>query len=198
MKFTVLGNTGFIGRHLVASLHKAGIPVETPPRDIETLRNQDLGHVVYAIGVTGNFRQNLYSAIEAHVNKLQRLMDGAKFDSWLYLSSTRVYGGLPANTTVNEDCRLSVYPGADAVFDLSKLAGESLCLAHSGPNVRIVRPSNVYGPDQSSNTFLGAVMDEVLRTGRVTFQESPQSSKDYVPVEYVVDMIREIALKGTQ
>lgn len=195
-KYTILGSTGFIGSHLVSHLKSCGVEVNTPPRDAETLRGEKLGHVIYTIGLTGNFRERPHDAVDAHVNVLQRLMNGAQFDSWLYLSSTRVYGGLPEDTAATETVPLSVRPGLSGLYDLSKLLGESICLACDNPAVRVARLSNVYGTGQHPSTFLGSVLDEAVRTGSVTIGESPASSKDYISIDDVVRILPAIAANG--
>ena len=198
MKFTVLGSTGFIGGTMVKHLQECGYAVEAPPRDVASLRGANLGHVIYAIGLTGNFRTQPGAAIRAHVHVLQNLMEGADFDSWLYLSSTRVYGGLPDGIAASEDATLPVRPGLDAIYDLSKLLGESLCLAADRETVRIARLSNVYGAGQSVHSFLGSVAGDLARTGKVVIRESPRSSKDYVPVDGVVETLVSIATRGNE
>lgn len=196
MRYTVLGSTGFIGRHLVMHLQSLGHDVLAPARDAQNLAGQDLGHVIYAIGLTGNFRQKPDETIDAHVTTLQRLMQGADFQSWLYLSSTRVYGHLADDETAHENAALSVTPGADSLYDLSKLLGEAFCAAQDNPAVRVARLSNVYGAEQSTHTFLGSVMQELAATGKVEIGEDPQSAKDYIAIDDVVAMLPRIAEKG--
>src|SRR5580692_8093898 len=148
MKFTVLGGSGFIGGHMATHLRARGYEVDVPPRDTALLYGRNLGHVIYAIGLTGNFRQRPYDAIEAHVNVACRVLQNTSFDSFLYLSSTRVYGGLPADVAGSEETPLDVQPSADSLYDLSKLLGESVCMNVTAPAVRVVRLSNVYGRGQ--------------------------------------------------
>jgi nucleoside-diphosphate-sugar epimerase len=195
MLFTILGGSGFIGRHLARRLRSLGYVVQTPPRGAQ-IRGWNLGHVIYAIGTTGNHRQNPGAAIDGHVDLLRHMLADAKYDSWLYLSSARVYGLMAPETLAHEETPVPLRPSADAIFDLSKLLGESVCLAHPNPSVRIVRLSNVYGADQSRHTFLGAVMAELARTGQVTIQESPESSKDYISIDDVVELLPQIAVDG--
>jgi nucleoside-diphosphate-sugar epimerase len=198
MKFTILGGTGFIGRHMVAHLSAQGIEVDSPKRDVSDITGRKLGHVIYAIGLTGNFRRQHRSTVDANVHTLQKLMDGADFDSWLYLSSTRIYGGLGDDARATENTAISVKPGSDAIYDISKLLGESICLGMDHPRVRVARLSNVYGAGQSRNTFLGAVMVELADRGRVCFHEMCSSSKDYISIEDVVCMLQNIALGGRE
>ena len=196
MKFTILGSTGFIGASMLRHLQKQGFEVNIPERNAKNLHGEDLGHVIYAIGLTGDFRENPDAAIEAHVHVLQKLMKDARFESWLYLSSTRVYSGLHAGTEATEETSLPVRPSADALYDLSKLLGESICLGKGNPAIRVARLSNVYGPGQSSHTFLGSIIAELKKTGKTIINESPESSKDYISIDDVTSILQVIATKG--
>jgi nucleoside-diphosphate-sugar epimerase len=198
VRFTVLGAHGFIGRHAVHYLRAQGHSVEAVARDMASLHGRDLGHVICAVGLTGNFRQKPADTIEAHASLPARLLAHLSFDSFLYMSSTRVYGGLPMSAVASEGTALSVTPSADSLYDLSKLTGEALCIAHSNPAVRVVRLSNVVGPGIGENTFLGSVLDEARRTGGVTIHEHPQSAKDYVMVDDVLGVMECIAVRGQQ
>ena len=178
VKFTVFGGSGFIGSHLVRHLTATGHEAVVAPRDVsadDLLNGPELGHVVYAIGTTGNFRENPHLAIEAHVDRLVELIRAGRYSSWLYLSSTRTYGRLPLDEPAGESKEIPIMPSADAIYDLSKLLGEAVCLAVDKPSVRIARLSNVYGSGQSSTTFLGAVLDELRKSHAVTIGEAPDS-----------------------
>jgi nucleoside-diphosphate-sugar epimerase len=194
MKFTVFGAAGFIGSPLVAHLRARGHEVQVPSRDGAEMRGRALGHAIYAIGLTGDFRTRPFDTVEAHVGALARLLEGADYESWLFLSSTRVYGTDPSRATCREDDPITVTPSADAVYDLSKLLGESLCMAL--PRTRIARLSNVYGAGQGPQTFLGAIVRELGERGEVTIREAPQSSKDYVSLASILPVIESIALRG--
>jgi nucleoside-diphosphate-sugar epimerase len=194
MKFTVFGATGFIGGHMARHLRAQGIETETPARGAD-LKGRDLGHVIYAIGVVGGAKNKTAEMIEAHATLPERLLREAKFDSFLYLSSTRVYDGLKEG---REDAPLSVLPGAGSVFALSKMMGEAVCLAHSSPAVRVARLSNIYGPGQSEMTFLGAVLRDLKAKKEVTILEAPDSSKDYLAVAEAVRLLQAIAVGGKE
>lgn len=196
--FTVLGAGGFVGRHLTAHLKAQGYDVNVPARDTSKLYGQNLGHVIYCIGLTGNFRQQPFDTIEAHVGILSALLQNTVFDSWLYLSSTRVYGGLDVDNTASEDDLLPAKPSADALYDYSKLLGESLCLTIDHPAMRVARLSNVYGQGQSPHTFLGSLTKDLTATGAATILDNPASSKDYVSVQDVAPLLETIALSGQQ
>lgn len=198
MKFTIMGGTGFIGRNLAQHLIAEGYDVEIAPRNIKILKGKDLGHVIYAIGLTGDTRERPHDAIEAHVSLLSWALKNISFNSFLYCSSTRLYGGLPPESVATENTAITVIPDEDSLFDLSKLLAESLCQRMRNPAIKIARLSNVYGEGQSKATFLGAVIDEVKRTGVVKIMDSPDSVKDYIAIKDVNILLTDIILKGQQ
>jgi nucleoside-diphosphate-sugar epimerase len=198
MKFTVLGGSGFVGRNLIEHLQASGHQVWAPARDALTDAQPAAGHVIYAIGLTGDYRHKLYETVEAHVVLLSRLLQTWNFDSWLYLSSTRVYHGLPADGLASETSVLPVVPNAYTIYDLSKLLGEAMCLAHPRDTVRVARVANVLGAGQDRHTFFGSVLSEVRRNGRVTIEEAPGCLKDYIPIEALVPLLERIAVGGRE
>lgn len=198
MKFTVFGGSGFIGGNLVEYLKCKGHEVQAPARGEDESNGAELGHVIYAIGLTGDFRTRPFDTVEAHVGKLARLLQAARFDSWLYLSSTRVYGSLGHESIAHEDMPLPVRPDADSLYDISKLMGEALCLAQNNPQSRVARLSNVYGAGQSKHTFLGALLAELKAADAITIREAPESAKDYVALADVLALLENIALSGRE
>jgi nucleoside-diphosphate-sugar epimerase len=198
MKFTVFGGNGFIGRNLSAYLRRRGHEVFVPSRNGEDAIAQDLGHAIYAIGMTGNFRGRPFDTVEAHVGRLAYLLQNTRFDSWLYLSSTRVYSQVGANQLAKENMPIPVTPNPDSLYDISKLMGEALCLSQQSPEVRVARLSNVYARDQSKHTFLASIIDGITTAGSVVIMESPTSAKDYIALSDVTMLIEKIALSGRE
>ena len=142
MRYTILGGRGFIGTRLATHLRSLGHEVWVPERDDPAMFSAPLGRVFYCIGLTADFRQRLLDTVDAHVCLLNRVLRSGNFDSLLYLSSTRVYAG--AGST-HEGANLVVSPLLPGdLYNLSKLMGESVCLASGGP-AKVVRLSNVYG-----------------------------------------------------
>ncbi len=191
MKFTVLGAGGFIGSHLLAHLCSAGHECFAPARSDTTLFSEELGHVIYCIGLTADFRSRPFDTVRAHVCLLADVLEKARFDSLLYLSSTRVYAGA-ANG--NEETPLM----AGDLYNLSKLAGESLCLASGREQVRIARLSNVYGGDDDSENFLPSLIRAATNDRLITLGTALDSAKDYVALEDVVDILPKITVSGKQ
>lgn len=197
MIFTVFGATGFIGRHLVDHLKALGYQVNTPARGAMLNKGVCLGHVIYAIGMTGDFRRRSFDTIDAHVCFLSSLLKHYQYESFLYLSSTRIYSGLNANVLAMESTPVPLSSTPDALYNLSKMLGESLCLSIPNPKVRIARLSNVFGKGQSVHTFLGSIIASIKSENAVEIYEAPESCKDYVWIGDVVSVLVDIALRGT-
>jgi nucleoside-diphosphate-sugar epimerase len=192
VKFTVLGAGGFIGRHLAAHLRGEGHDVLALGRN-DTVPDDPLGHVVYCIGLTGDFRGRPFDTAQAHVTRLSAILERAHFESLLYLSSTRVYAR--ASTTCEAAAIPTVPADPSDFYNLSKLMGEALCLACPGKPARIVRLSNVVGFDRQPANFLSALIVDALR-GRIELHSAPASEKDYIAIADVVQMLPRIATQG--
>ncbi|QKE38618.1 NAD-dependent epimerase/dehydratase family protein [Ferrovum myxofaciens] len=195
MKFTIFGGHGFVGSALCDHLRRQGHEVFIPTRDATDTIGCELGHVIYAIGLTSDFRTRPIDTINAHVCLLPRLLCSTLFDSWLYLSSTRVYAGLAAEPA-REDAPLMVVPNADGIYNLSKLTGEAVCLSQISRHMRIARLANVYGYNQAKETFLGSLLDDIANGREPLIREAPTSSKDYISLEDVCWLLERIALGG--
>lgn len=194
MKFTVLGATGYIGRNLVQHLRQLGHECFAPARDDASIFHQPLGHVIYCIGLTADFRSRPFDTARAHVSVLTEVLDKCQFDSLLYLSSTRIYGN---SDTATEDTKLCADPkNPSDLYNLTKMTGEALCFATKRPSVRVARLSNVYGDDMDSDNFLVSVIRDAVEKKHVIVNTSPQSEKDYVYIADVVDLLSKIAING--
>lgn len=199
-KFTVIGSSGFIGHALTEALtRRSDATVRCVDRQQMThlsgpLSGEDFGHVFYCIGLTANFRTRPFDTVQAHVCILRDFLENARFETFTYLSSTRVYEGA---SSTSETADLKVSPGDPGhLYNLSKLMGESLCHAR-GANARVVRLSNVYGAAMPQQNFLSQVLRESRESGHVRFLTAPSSSKDYVSIQDVVRWLPLIATRGT-
>lgn len=193
MKATVLGGSGFVGGALATSLRESGVECWVPARDDDSIFERDLGVLFYCVGITADFRSRPLGTVEAHVSLLQRVMCRARFDRLIYLSSTRVY---KRATVAEEDEKIEVLPSdPDDLYDLSKLMGESLALS-VGKKCSVVRLSNVIGPGMDDTNFLGAVVAEARKSGKVSIRSSSRSAKDYIWIDDVVAGLRAVAEHG--
>ena len=194
---TVLGAGGWIGSALVAYLQQQGRQVQAVHRSgLEAWISESKtdGPVIYAIGLTADFRERPFDTVEAHVFILSKVLQQKNLSNLVFLSSTRVYSrsGDTAETAALP-C-LSSEPSD--LYNLSKLLGESMVLQDPRPGLRVVRLSNVVGARQPNSTFLGALIAEAQETGSATIRQSPSTSKDYVGLRDVVRLLPMIAEHG--
>jgi nucleoside-diphosphate-sugar epimerase len=194
--FTILGASGFIGRALATHLSASGRSFSAVTRANPPPPGAHLGHAIYAIGLTADFRSRPFDTVAAHVSRLAEFLEACTFDSFLYLSSTRLYRGA---LDTNEVSELRIAPAdPDRLYDATKLAGEALCLAMPNPAVRVARLSNVYGAGDRSANFLTQVLEEARSSRSVMIRTSPSSAKDYLHVDDACYALCEIATKGRE
>jgi len=193
MRFTIIGATGFIGGALVVKLRAMGFEVLTPSREIGVLPPAS-GHVIYAAGVTADFRQRPFETLNAHTTHAAHILSQGDFDSFLYLSSTRVYRHAGSG---EESVAIPVHSDdPEQLYDLTKLAGEAICHASGRHGVRIVRLANVLGSDFNSQNFVFDLIRSACDSGKIELRSSLDSAKDYIRLEDVVDLLPRIALGG--
>ena len=120
---TLLGSTGFIGSHVAAHLQREGLEFQTPARG-EALAGRNLGHVLYCIGLTADFRERPWDAVDAHVCMLLDVVRHCTFDSILYLSSARLYAR--NRGMAREDDLLAVQPAHFDDWERGWVAAELL------------------------------------------------------------------------
>lgn len=193
---TVLGGNGFIGSAVIKHLQSEGKDYWAPQREA-ILNDKELGNVIYCIGLTADFRTKPFETVEAHVCKLSSILSECNYISFTYLSSSRVY--IKCETSeVDENSRICVdISDPDELYTLTKLTGERLCLS-SGKNVKIVRLSNVLGDDKLSENFIARIARLIRNEKSITLQTTLESSKDYVSVDSVAELLIKIAQSGKQ
>ncbi|CCG07799.1 NAD-dependent epimerase/dehydratase family protein [Pararhodospirillum photometricum] len=196
MRFTILGATGLIGGHLVATLSAQGHSVAVPPRDADPATFEDPGHIIYAIGLTADFRQRPFDTVDAHVTRLAQVLRRCPFESLLYLSSTRVYS---RTSCTLEDTPLPVAPHSPGdLYQISKLMGESLCLHGGRANVRIARLSNVVAPDTIPRDTFVSALAQAAEKGHIYLESALSSVKDYITLADVGALLPRIAVGGRE
>ena len=193
MKYTVLGSKGFIGKEFTKYLEKKGHECFTPEIREESLKGIDLGHVIYSAGIP-NFMQRPYDAVDAHVCQLKNILENSNFESLVYFSGGRVYNKI--NSTKENDNLIFNPTDKDDLYGISKIMGESLCIASENPRVHIVRLTNVTGNNFTSKLFLPSIIRDAIIKNKIKIFTTLSSKKDYVYIDDVLDLIPKISING--
>lgn len=196
MKFTIMGHSSYIARHLFFYLRKRKHEVTILPRYPVLDHNQSMGHLIYCIGFTADFRKEPLKVLDAHCGILGSLLEKQSFQTLTYLSSTRVY---QHSDSTEENSFIRVNPSLPGdIYNISKIMGESMCLNSKKHGVKIVRLSNVYGVEFDSQNYLDCLVRSALNQPHVSTQASIKSEKDYVHICDVVEQIYKISTQGSK
>ena len=194
--YTVIGAGGFIGSRVVARLQAEGAEIYAPARDDAAIWTRDLGRIFYCAGLTGDYRQRPFDAVEAHASLISRLLEKARFERIVYLSSTRLYDALPDGDG-REDRAIPLDANDTRhIYELSKTLGENLTLHQSEGRGAVARLSYVFDWNEGAEGFLSDWLAGARRTRRLSLASSPSNARDYIHVDDVVSGLRVILDSG--
>lgn len=202
LQATILGGEGFIGRALSTYLRAQGWSVWLPNRSqLWPVVEQPLGHIFYCAGLTADYLKRPAETIQAHVCLLNQVLQSTDYESLVYLSSTRVYDALVGQDAATEEMPLSVQPDNPRhLYDLSKLAGESLCHALGQGRARVARLACVYQEKRDAGGFLPELLDQLssYSVQALEVDSSPDYVRDYIHLDDVIRALVDIATQGRQ
>lgn len=190
---TIVGASGFVGRRLRARLEANAWDVYAPAKHEPELLERDLGVVFYCAGLTADYDRRPFETVEAHVTLVSRLLEAGRFDKILYLSSTRLYDGLP-NADASEAEPLLLDPtDPRRLYDLSKALGENLVMTRAEGRGAVARLANVYDWEPGAPGFLSQWLIRAASERAITLQSSPHMARDYIHLDDVTDALIAIA-----
>jgi nucleoside-diphosphate-sugar epimerase len=182
---TVLGAKGFVGKALSKYLRALGHHVYEPEREAPEIMQRPLGIVYYCIGLTSDYSKRPFDTVQAHVSYLACILEKAKFEHIIYLSSTRLYDSL-STAEAYGNSPLSLSPNNPRhLYDLSKALGENLCLTVAAERSSIVRLSSVYDTKLSSPSFLSELVQRMQNERTLIIDSSPGYCRDYITLDDV-------------
>lgn len=190
--YTVIGASGFVGSRVVAHLRAQGIEPFCPERDDAALFDGDLGRIFYCAGLTGDYRTRPFATVEAHVALLARVLEQARFERIVYLSSTRLYDSQPGGAGRADDAIAVDAGNAEHLYELSKLLGENLTLHRSGKRGVVARLSYVFGWEQGAEGFLSDWLRQARGGGAITRDSNPGFARDYIHVDDVALILKQL------
>jgi nucleoside-diphosphate-sugar epimerase len=189
--YTIFGGCGFIGGNIVKKLKEKNVEFFIPSKNDKSIFSENLGKVIYCAGLSSDFRERPFDTVEAHVSYLSEVLRYTYFDSFVYVSSARVYLN---STHGNEDLPLTVNSNTpEDIFNISKLMGESLCLNCGKGNIKMARISNVLGNDFNSNNFIYSITKDAVEKNEVILNTTLDSEKDYIGIDDVVNILLKLA-----
>lgn len=148
-----------------AVVHCAGV------HQVDEVESQPLRHI--EVNVSGTLGL-LEAMVEYGVPRL------------VNLSSAKVYGENQGRPSHEDDLVVPI----DA-YALGKVVAEQYGVrfaADHGLEVCSIRPFSVFGPGQPTNTgYVGALLDAACHGGRVVLPGSPETVRDFVSIDTVVD-----------
>ena len=209
LKGTVIGGYGFIGSALVRALQQLGWECDVVGREsVWPVQGQYLGHVFYCAGLTANYGTRPFDTVQAHTALLSQVLASSRWDTLVYLSSTRLYDyALLAGDekkSCNECSDFVLNPlHARHIFDLTKLTGEALCHAMGQGRARVARLACVVGDGNDAHGFLPMLLRSTVKAlantdsiDSVRLDSSGSFQRDYVLLEDALQALIAIAISG--
>jgi UDP-glucose 4-epimerase len=166
---TIIGASGYVGRSLKSRLEKSEWAVITPGKgDEHHLYGQHLGTLFYCAGMTANYLENPAKTVRAHTCLIAELLEKTYFNNIVYLSSTRLSDIHGSNNVIlpyakrKEVDDLMLNPiNVRHLFDLTKAAGEAVCLAIGQDKATIARLSCIWDLKIAKTGFLASLISRI-------------------------------------
>ena len=227
----VVGSTGQIGSVLIQILreanatvladnpiHLCGVARTAPPGPSDTAYDfiaasvadpeavtalPDFDYVIYVAGTASDYLHRRQETIATQVVGLEAFLTRyAGCKSFVFISSTRVYGRISDGSPITEQALACVPPmHTDNVYDSAKRLGESLCLWHARfgtTPATVARLSNIYGAGESqrSETAISDFARQAEQTGCIALKGHPDSTRNWTCVLDIAQGILRVLLRG--
>ncbi len=211
-KIIVLGNSGFIGKHLESYLVNQFPDIKvigystkdidlTDEKDAQKLvKDFDLNTaVVMCSMVKKEFGDNLDSYVKnlTMAINLCRVLDVATVKRFVYVSSTAVYGEDIENTSITEQ----TYIQPTSYYGMAKYASENLfqkvfSSKHAG-KLLILRPPFVYGAKDRSQAYGPAgFIKKALANEKVILWGDGMELREFIYIDDLLDVVGRMLLGG--
>ena len=186
-RLLVVGEGSFIARHFLAACEEPAIAVghdaidrldlfDGVERVISFARHPLLGSEGYRPGT-----------MDPDLRLAERI--AGRDIEYVMLSSRKVYAPSPGPLVETDPT------GPQDLYGRHKLAVEQALRERLGPHLTILRLANVFGYERgpARRTFLSLTLDRRAREGRIRFEISPFTRRDFLPVETCARVLARIA-----
>lgn len=205
-RIILLGNTGFIGRHLEKALRRSMPETEILGQSLPALdltRLEDVRKLANVFGLDTavimcaakkrQFADNL-EAFEQNVQmtiNLCRILEKTPVKRFIFFSSSAVYGEDIHNTRITEETRVS----PTSYYGMAKYAAERLYAKTIGnqkeSSLVILRPPLIYGPGDSGKTYgPSGFVQAALNSEPIALWGDGTESREFMFVEDIVEIVR--------
>lgn len=173
----VVGRNSFLAGGLIAAL---------PPERLRPVRHDEVDRpgLLDRVACIVSFAKD--PAIAAPGYAVERDVDvrlaarlGDRPVAFIIMSTRKVYA--PSTEALAEDTPL----GPTDAYGRNKLALEERLRAVLGERLTVLRVANVFGDERrpGRRSFMALVLDRLRREGRIVFDMSPFTPRDFLPVE---------------
>lgn len=202
-KVAILG-IGYIGSNILDYLKSLKVEtVAITRKNIDILKKEEFDYLINTSGNSGDFRDQLIETVESNIGLNSYILENAKIKySYVYISSSRVYGSCDENSVVFDEDSYSCYNNLnlDYIYDGSKKLAESLLFNYSNKlnyKIAILRLSNVYGKFNSLDD--STLIKKIVRYKRefldnLSVGQNRYSTKDYIHIDDAVQNIVNVML----
>jgi nucleoside-diphosphate-sugar epimerase len=205
LKILVAGGSGFLGKALVQKIEKEGhTPILVHSTTIDLSKTASLSllgeitsdfifHLAGKTGI-GESWKNPHDYYQSNLDTTRHLLEYARIKQIpLHFVSGYVYGN-QGSSPISE--HLPIAPNNP--YAHSKWMGEEMCRFYhryfSVP-ITISRPFNIYGPRQPNTFFMPKMVEQLQNLSEINLF-NPDSIRDYVYIDDVVDALIAIMHKG--
>jgi nucleoside-diphosphate-sugar epimerase len=188
--YTIFGHTGFIGSFFKNKLFKENLIL---PKKKQIVFKKNLGHIIYCIG-SDDWLNDSYNSYYANLGYLPEIIKKNKYQSFTFLSSTRLYRNLKET---DEDCSLVINPtNLDNYYNIKKICAESFLLSQKNSKIKIIRLANIYGFSPNSTLVIPTLIMNAINKKKIRILINKKSSKDFLSIEDVFTIILKIIKNG--
>jgi UDP-glucose 4-epimerase len=204
----ILGNTGFIGRHLERFFHSNSPEIEvigkslpsvdlTKEEDVLSLKEIfDMKTVVIMFSaIKRDFGDNLdtFSKNLKMIVNICKVLQERPVRHFIYFSSTAVYGEDINNTNITE--KTPVYP--TSYYGMAKYASERLLWKAFEPqkqcSLLILRPPVIYGPGEAIKTYSpSGFIRAILNKEQITLWGGGEEKREFIFIGDVVKLVHHL------
>lgn len=204
-KVAVLG-IGYIGSNILHYLKSLDINIDITPitkANIDLIEKMEFDYLINASGNSGDFREHLIETIDSNLGLNSYILEKANIkESYIYISSSRVYGFAYESNIVFDENSVNCYNNLDLdfIYNGSKKLTESLLFNYSKNidyKIAILRLSNVYGKfnELNDSTLIKKIIRYKIENKNSLFvKQNRHSTKDYIYIDDVVESVVNIML----